>query len=75
MLNFMSLWYTCGKTYGLHDGAWTMVGGPTASSSIIVSSEPLSADRATWLEVPEYSMLVATRLGDGVRRDEVEIDA
>jgi hypothetical protein len=40
-----------------------------------MSSEPLSADRATWLEVPEYSMLVATRLGDEVRREEIELDA
>lgn len=40
-------------------------GGPSDESSIIVSSEPLSEDRATWLEVPEYTMIAAT-LRDGV---------
>ena len=75
MLNFMSLWYTCGREYGRHAGEWKMIGGPTDTSSILMSSEPLSADRATWLEVPEYSMLVATRLGDEVRREEIELDA
>ena len=74
MLSFMSLWYTCGRDYGRHDGEWKVIGGPFDASSIIVSSEPLSEDRATWLEVPEYSMLAA-RLHDGViRRDEFELD-
>jgi glutamine amidotransferase len=75
MLNFMSLWYTCGRGYGCHAGQWKMVGGPTDASSIIISSEPLSADEATWLEVPEYSMLVATRSGDRIRRNEIELNA
>jgi len=75
MLNFMSLWYTCGRKYGQHAGEWKMIGGPTDASSIIISSEPLSADQATWLEVPEYSMLVATRHGEEIRREEFELDA
>ncbi|MDH3626707.1 MAG: class II glutamine amidotransferase [Acidobacteriota bacterium] len=74
MLNFMSLWYTCGRNYGLHDGEWKMIGGPSDASSIIVSSEPLSEDRATWLEVPEYTMLAATLRDGVVRRDEFELD-
>lgn len=52
-----------------------MTGGPSDTSSITVSSEPLSADPPTWLEVPEYSMLVATRHDDEIRRQSIEIDA
>jgi predicted glutamine amidotransferase len=74
MLRFMSLWYTCGRNYDQHDGEWKMVGGPSDASSIIVSSEPLSEDRATWLEVPEYTILAAT-IRDGVIRNvEFELD-
>jgi len=31
-----------------------------ASGSLLVSSEPLTRDTSTWLEVPEYSALIAT---------------
>src|SRR5207237_652213 len=44
-LSYLSLWYTAGRDYGLHDGEWQMTGG---------------SDNATWVEVPEYSMLHAT---------------
>lgn len=75
MFDFMSLWYTCGRDYGLHDGEWRMVGGPSTAPSIILSSEPLSRDRATWLEVPEYTMIAATYRDGVVRREEFSIDA
>lgn len=60
--SYLSLWYTTGTVYGLHDGEWKMINiqGKEASS-ILVSSEPLTHDASTWCEVPEYSMLVATR--------------
>ena len=63
-LNFLSLWYTLGHDYGLHDGEWKMIGGPEAASAILVASEPLTRDVASWVEVPEYAMLHA-RFRDG----------
>ena len=63
-LSFLSLWYTLGRGYGLHGGEWKMTGGAEAARSILVSSEPLTRDVASWVEVPEYSVLHA-RIGDG----------
>ena len=60
--SYLSLWYTTGTVYGLHDGEWKMTNIPgKEASSILVSSEPLTRDASTWCEVPEYSMLVTTR--------------
>lgn len=56
-LNFLSLWYTLGSNYGLHDEEWRMTGGAEHADSIIVASEPLTRDTSTWVEVPEYSAL------------------
>ncbi len=62
-LNFLSLWYTLGHGYGLHDGEWRMTGGAEWAGSILVASEPLTRDVASWVEVPEYSLLHATIRG------------
>jgi glutamine amidotransferase len=56
---FLSLWYTVGSSYGLHDGEWKMTGGARNADSILIASEPLTRDVATWVEVPEYSILHA----------------
>jgi glutamine amidotransferase len=58
-LTYLSLWYTAGRDYGLHDGEWKMTGGSENATSILVASEPLTRDTAAWVEVPEYSMLHA----------------
>jgi glutamine amidotransferase len=63
-LGFLSLWYTLGRGYGLHDGEWKMTGGPEGADAILVASEPLTRDVAAWVEVPEYSLLHA-RIRDG----------
>jgi glutamine amidotransferase len=60
-LTYLSLWYTSGREYGFHDDEWQMIGGAGAADSVIVASEPLTADVAKWLEVPEYSMLHTER--------------
>lgn len=57
-LNYLSLWYTVGKTYGLHNGEWGMQGG-SSGDSVIIASEPLTRDTSAWVEVPEYGMIVA----------------
>ena len=58
-LAFLSLWYTLGRDYNLHEGEWKMVGGAENADSIIVSSEPLTSDTSAWVELPEYSALFA----------------
>jgi glutamine amidotransferase len=58
-LSYLSLWYTAGRNYGLHDGEWKMTGGSDNATSILVASEPLTRDTAAWVEVPEYSMMHA----------------
>ena len=63
---FLSMWYTFGRDYALHDDEWKLVGGAASADSVIVASEPLTRDFATWIEVPEYSALVVRR--DGERR-------
>jgi predicted glutamine amidotransferase len=59
-MSYLSLWYTAGRNYGLHDGEWQMTGGSENATSILVASEPLTRDTNAWVEVPEYSMLHAT---------------
>ena len=58
-LSFLSLWYTLGRDYSLHDGEWKMTGGAENSDSIIVASEPLTKDTSAWVELPEYGALFA----------------
>lgn len=56
--SYHSLWYTAGDSYGLYDNEYKMQGGKI-NSSIIIASEPLTQDTTTWIEVPEYSLMVA----------------
>jgi glutamine amidotransferase len=58
-MNFLSLWYTLGRDYALHDGEWKMAGGAEHADSIIIASEPLTKDTAAWVELPEYGALFA----------------
>lgn len=58
--NFLGIWYTTGKAYRLQDGEWKMIKSPIeAGRSLLISSEPLTRDASTWLEVPEYSALMS----------------
>ena len=50
---------------GTHDGEFQTVGGAANTNSVIVSSEPLTRDTSTWVEVPEYSMLTVVPKDDG----------
>ena len=58
-MSYLSLWYTAGRGYGLNDGEWKMTGGAENADSILIASEPLTKDVASWVEVPEYSLLHA----------------
>ena len=43
--------------------------GTDVTSSLLVASEPITADTSTWLEVPEYSLVVASRDGGTVKTE------
>ena len=58
-LSFLSLWYTLGRDYGLHEGEWKMTGGAEHAHSILVASAPLTRDTSAWVELPEYGALFA----------------
>lgn len=54
--DYTSLWFTVGSDYGPRDDEWVMRGdGP--ATSIMVASDPITKDRSTWVEAPDYSML------------------
>jgi glutamine amidotransferase len=55
---FVSLWFTSGSGYRRVGDEWVM-GGGEHDRSLLLSSEPLTSDASTWVEVPEYSMLTA----------------
>ena len=64
---YHSLWYTYGENYGFHEDAYQMKPGGK-KSSVIIASEPLTQDNTSWIEVPEYTLLVVRR-----ERGEIEI--
>jgi glutamine amidotransferase len=59
---YETLWYTAGRGYGLHEGEWQMADGVAGADSILIASEPLTRDTSRWIEVPEYTLLTATRV-------------
>jgi glutamine amidotransferase len=60
--SYHSLWYTFGEGYGFYDNEFKMKVSEK-KSSIIIASEPLTEDTTTWIEVPEYTLMVV-RLED-----------
>lgn len=56
--NFHSLWYTYGEQYLVENNEYIMKEGEKRSS-IIIASEPLTEDTTSWIEVPEYTLLIA----------------
>lgn len=73
-LPYVSLWYTAGRVYADHEGAWEMLAADGRPQSVIVASEPLTADTSTWLEIPEYSMLSVSRDVGGLSLNTIELD-
>lgn len=55
---YHSLWYTYGESYGFYDNEYKMKGG-RKKVSIIIASEPLTEDTTTWIELPEYTLIIA----------------
>ncbi|MBA2655805.1 MAG: class II glutamine amidotransferase [Tatlockia sp.] len=57
-MEYHSLWATFGEHYGIHNGVYKMQGSKKRSN-ILFASEPLTHDRTTWIELPEYSLTTA----------------
>ena len=55
---YHSLWYTYGESYGFYDNEYKMRGN-NKRKSIIIASEPLTENTATWIEIPEYTLIIA----------------
>jgi glutamine amidotransferase len=72
-LPFVSLWYTIGGEFAELDGDWQMTASD-APGSVIIASEPLTTDESTWLEVPEYSMLIAELTSQGLEFETRDLD-
>jgi glutamine amidotransferase len=72
-LPYVSLWYTLGEEYRERDGEWQM--GPCERpESLLIASEPLTADTSRWLEAPEYSILTASLFDGGVDAKIADLD-
>ena len=72
-LPFVSLWYTLGDEYTQRDGEWQM--GPSEHpQSLLIASEPLTADTSRWLEAPEYSILTASLRNGGIDASIADLD-
>jgi glutamine amidotransferase len=72
-LPYVSLWYTLGDRYEAREGEWGMRGNGSVHS-LLIASEPLTADASTWLEVPEYTLLAASLEGRNVRLELRDLD-
>ncbi len=72
-MRFLSMWFTVGHSYGPVAGELKMTGGGEGADSLILSSEPLTHDISWWLEVPEYSAMIAQR-PDNLKVSLVPID-
>ncbi len=64
--SYHSLWYTYGDSYGFYDNEYKMKGAEM-KSSIIIASEPLTADATTWIELPEYTLIIANLENKNIR--------
>ena len=73
-VDYLSLWFTQGRDYAYHDEEWKMVGGSENPKSIIVSSEPLSKDTSTWIEIPEYHLFAVNKIAGGIKTRLVSLE-
>jgi glutamine amidotransferase len=73
-LPYVSLWYTVGRAYENYDGDWQMLAAEEQPQSMLIASEPLTADTSTWQEVPEYSVLSVSTEAGGLAIETVELD-
>jgi glutamine amidotransferase len=74
-LEYLGLWYTAGERFVEQNGHWRMVGTGGASEAVLVASEPLTNDITGWVEVPEYTAMIAQKAGHqvSVRLQEIDV--
>jgi glutamine amidotransferase len=70
----LRIWYTMGRTYGLHEGEWRMLDAGREARSCIIASEPLTHAHATWSEVPLQHMVYVRRTEGEPRVEVVPLD-
>ena len=61
--SLLRIWYTTGRSYGLHQGEWRMDGAAGDESSCIIASEPLTLDNASWHMAPMQNLVYVRRSG------------
>ena len=71
-LGYLSLWYTAGEHYQVHNNEYRMMGREDHCNAFLLASEPLTRDTTGWVEVPEYTVLMVT--GKGEERQIVTAD-
>ena len=72
-LPYVSLWYTVGGEYVQSENGSAMAASDVPRS-LLIASEPLTVDISTWLEVPEYSMITATRRDNVLEYETLDLD-
>jgi glutamine amidotransferase len=72
-LPYVSLWYTVGGEYVQGENGSRMAASDVPRS-LLIASEPLTVDMSTWLEVPEYAMITATRRDDVLEYETLDLD-
>ena len=56
---YLSLWYTEGGVLLEDENASAVTNASRSDGAVIVASEPLTRDPTAWVEVPEYTFLIA----------------
>lgn len=73
--SYLSLWYTVGSHFAPDEqGRYRMAAGDGPPGAVLVASEPLTLDPSGWVEVPEYSVLVAEQRPSGRRLETLSMD-
>ena len=70
--SYQSMWYTLGHEFQPYQDDYQMSKGPI--QSLIVSSEPLTKNTTSWLQVPSYSMLYASQVNGQIQYSIIELD-
>ena len=72
---YLSLWYGVGERFAPDArGRWALAPAEGRPQALLCASEPLSADPAGWVEVAEYTALLAERGPDGLRLQTLDLE-
>jgi glutamine amidotransferase len=74
-LPYCSLWYSLGDAYVPRDDGGSAMTAGDVPRSVLIASEPLTIDTSTWLELPEYSMIMAAAGPAPLEFETLDLDA